>query len=145
MEEIELIKRKKQWLRRYRKNEAKIERLEEKINFIDARMEGVKGIRMSSEPKGSSHVSQAELLSDKMDIEERIKRLKIKSRQLKNEICNAIDTLENDKHVEVLESYFIDGLSFEEIAVKINRTTRRAIWLYSDAIEAINIDFNNLS
>lgn len=133
------IEKKKAYLRRYKKNLAKIRRLEEKVEYINDRMINLRGIRISDEPRGTTGISKEELLSDKMEYEERIKRLKVKSRQLRKEIAEAIDTLEEVRHIDVLEAFFLDCLSFEEIADKLGYTLRHTIHLYSEGIKHTKI------
>jgi hypothetical protein len=136
----EEMKRKKSFLRRYQKALEKINKLEDKIRNIDERMTGIKAVRISDEAKGGSRVSIEELISDKMVLEERIKRLKARAVEIKIEVCHAIDTVEDIKLSEVLELYFIDCLSFDDIAIKINYTKRHTIGLYSKALGMIVIE-----
>ena len=86
-----------------------------------------------------------ELLSDKEDLENRIARLKSKNAQVKKEILEEIDTLEDAKHIEVLESYFIDGLTIEEIADYIGYTPRHTYRLYDEALKLLMKSVTNVS
>jgi DNA-directed RNA polymerase specialized sigma subunit len=91
-------------------------------------------------PLGGTPISLDELISDKMELEDRITRLKKKSRVIKAEILNVIDSLEDTRYCEVLESYFIERLSIEEIAYKTGYTVRYVYTLYSDAISRITVN-----
>lgn len=133
------VEKKKAFLKRYRKQLAKIQRIEEKIDFINDRMLNLKAIRISDEPRGTTSISQAELLSDKMDYEKRLEYLKDKAKQIKEEIVGVIDTLDDTRFIEVLEAYFIDCLSFGQIADKLGYNERWIIELYSTAIRTIDI------
>ena len=90
-------------------------------------------------PRGGVPVTIDDLMSDKMDLEDRIKRLKAKSRGLKLEVCEEIDSLEDPRYCEVLEAHFIDGLSFEDIADELGYTERHVIKLYSEAITLLTV------
>lgn len=134
-----LIKKKKRSLKRYRKNIACIERLEKKLALLDDRITGLKSPSLSGMPRGGVPVTIDDLMSDKLDLEDRIKRLKAKSRGLKNEVCEEIDSLEDSVDCEILEAFFIDGLSFEEIAEDLGYTERRVIARYSEAIRILSL------
>lgn len=139
-QEIESLRiKKKRSLKRYRKNLACIARLEIKLALLDDRITGLKSPSLSGMPRGGVPVKLEDLLSDKMDLEDRIKRLKAKSRGLKNEVCEEIDSLEDSRYCEVLELRFIDGLSFDEIAEEMGYTERHIINLYSEAITLLSV------
>lgn len=138
--EIQLIERKKRSLKRYKKNLSCIERLEAKLDQINDRMTSVRSPNLSGMPRGGTPVTTADLVADKAEIEERIERLKKKSRSLKLEILEELDTLENVKQVEVLESFFIDGLTMEEIAEKLNFHVRYVYRLYSEGVTFLALE-----
>lgn len=133
----EIEKRKKQSLKRYRKSVACIKRLEEKIAKLDERITVIKSPSFSGVPRGATPVTHADLISDKVDLENRIERLKAKSHDLKKEVCAEIDCLGDTRYCEVLEAYFIDGLSFESIADEMNYTVRHVYNLYKEAISLL--------
>lgn len=139
-QDLETLKsKKKRSLRRYRKNLACIERLEEKLALLDDRITGLKSPSLSGMPRGGVPVTIDDLMSDKLDLEDRIKRLKAKSRDLKREVCEEIDSLEDSTDCEILEAFFIDGKSFEEIAEDLGYTERRVIARYSEAIKKLSL------
>ena len=114
--EIQEIEKKKRSLKRYKKNLACIVRLEEKLYLLDERIKSVKSPSYSGMPRGGTPVTTDELIADKMELEERIERLQKKKRLLKNEILEEIDSLDDPRYCEILEAFFIDGLTLEEIA-----------------------------
>ena len=139
-QDLETLKsRKKRSLKRYRKNLACIERLEKKLVLLDDRITGLKSPSLSGMPRGGVPVTIDDLMSDKLDLEDRIKRLKAKSRGLKNAVYEEIDSLEDPTDVEILEAFFIDGLSFEEIAEDLGYSERRVIARYSEAIKILSL------
>lgn len=134
-QDLETLKsRKKRSLKRYRKNLACIERLEKKLVLLDNRITGLKSPSLSGMPRGGVPVTIDDLMSDKLDLEARIERLRAKSRDLKRAVCEEIDSLEDPRYCEILEAHFIDGQSFEDIAEDLGYTERRVIALYSEAI-----------
>lgn len=138
--EIEtLIKRKKRSLRRYRKNKEKIERLEVKLEILKGRIEGLKSPSLSGMPRGGVPVSLDDLISDKLDLEDRIRRLKDKGHEFKRQIAEEIDSLDNVNHCDVLEGYFIDCLSMAEIAENMDYSERYVYTLYQEAISLLTV------
>lgn len=139
-QEIETLKRRKRRsLKRYRKNIANIKRLEKKLVSLDERITSLKSPNLSGMPRGGVPITIDDLLADKADLEDRIKRLKAKSRGLKQAICEEIDSLEDSRYCEVLEAYFIDCLSFDEIADELGYSERHIERLYTEAITLLAV------
>ena len=88
-------------------------------------------------PRGGTPVTIAELLSDKVDLEKRIERLKGKGKKIKDLIIEEIDSLEDPKQAEVLEAFLIDCKTIEEIAEDMGYTDRYIYDLYRDAINEL--------
>ena len=135
----ELESQKKRSLRRYRKNLACIRRLEKKLENLNERILAVRSSNISGMPRGGILITIDDLLSDKEDLENRIKRLKAKSRRLKNSVCEEIDTLEDPRYCDVLEAYFIDCLSIADIADRMGYTERHVYTLYQEAISLLSV------
>lgn len=133
-QQIQEIERKKRSLKRYKKNRACIDRLEEKLSLLDDRIKSIKTPSLSGMPRGGQPITIDELMSDKMDLEKRIARLKEKSDNLKYEILEEIDTLDDVRYVEILESFFIDCIDLEDIADNEGYTVRHVYRLYSEAV-----------
>ena len=133
-QEIQEVEKKKRSLKRYRKNRACIGRLEEKYILLDERIKSVKSPNYSGMPRGGQPVTLDELISDKLELENRIKRLKKKGQKLKSEILEEIDSLEDPRYCEILEAFFIDCLSLEDIAENEGYTLRHIYRLYSEAV-----------
>lgn len=135
----EEVQRKKNYFRRYRKSKEQIARLESKYNALVDRMEKVKTSTYTDQPRGGVPVTIDEMISDKMGLEERIKKLYIRSLNIKRELLAVIDSLEDSKYSEILESYFIDLWDFETIADNMGYNTRHIIRLYSNALKKVQI------
>ena len=88
-------------------------------------------------PRGGIPVSVSDLISDKDILEDRIKKLKIKNTEIKKSILEEIDSLEHRRHSEVLELYFIDCLSFEDISEELGYTVRHIVRLYTEGINQL--------
>lgn len=133
----EEIVTKKRSLRRYRKNVECIHRLEEKLEALEVRLSSGKTSNYSGMPRGGVPIGADELISDKIELEKRIENLKKKAGDLKAEILSEIDSLEDSRYCEVLEGYFIDCLSLDEVADNLGYTERWVFRLYNDAIKAL--------
>ena len=74
----EIIDKKKRWLYRYRNNQLKIARLQNKLETLENRIISIKSPNYSGMPRGGTPITLDDLLSDKEDIKKRIKRLSSK-------------------------------------------------------------------
>lgn len=131
------IEKKKKFLKRYKRNLACIDRLKIKLHILDEKIKSVKSPNYSGMPKGGLPVTIEDLLSDKKDLENRIDKLKAKKSNLKTMVLEEIDTLEDDRYVEVLESFFIDCKTFDKIAEDTGYQERHVIRLYSQGIREL--------
>ena len=130
---------KKKYLKRYKKNKALIDRLKIKVSILDERITSLRSPSLSGMPRGGNPVTAADLIAEKVDLEERIAKLSGRGLILKHEITDKIDELEESKYAEILESFFIDCKEFDEIAESMGYTERHVIRLYSEAILHITL------
>lgn len=131
------IERKKKYLKRYKRNVALIARLKYKLSVLNERIYSLKSPTFSDMPRGGEPVTIDDLLSDKQDLEDRIRRLKSRGQEFKSEILTCIDNLDDPRYAEILESFFIDCKDFDTIAEDNGYTVRHVIRLYSEGIVAI--------
>lgn len=129
-------KQKKRFLKRYQKNVNCIKRLERKKVDLESRLGSVKSPSLSGMPRGIP-VTQVDLVSEKIDLEKRIEKLKEKNHKVKEEILEEIDALEDTRYCEVMEAHFIDDLTFEKIAEYMGYTERHIYNLYKEAISLL--------
>lgn len=137
--EVQDIAYKKRYLRRYRNNVRCVSRLENKLYQLTQRIESVRTASLSGMPRGGVSVTIDELISDKIELEERIKRQRHKNKRIRSEILDVIDTLDDPRYCEVLEAYFIECLSISEIAEREMYTDRHVYRLYDDAIAMLSV------
>lgn len=139
-QENQEIASKKRFLKRYRKNLNCIVRLEEKLATLEFKLNSVRSSNLSGMPRGGQPVTMADMIADKEDLENRIERLKKKSKKFKSEILEEIDSLDEPRYVAVLEGFFIDCLSMEDIAENEGYTVRHVYSLYHDAVKALTLN-----
>ena len=132
-------KSKKRFLRRYQNNLSCISRLEAKLVILDERITTIKSPNYSGMPRGGVPVTLEDLIADKDDLERRIKKLRVKGRDLKRSVYEAIDSLEDPRYCEVLEAHFIEGLDFGDIAEEMGYTERHVYTLYAEAIRCFSL------
>lgn len=132
--EIKEVERKKRSLKRYKKTLACIDRLEVKLDLVNQRLTSVRSPNLSGMPRGGTPVTSADLIADKIELEERIERLKARGVRQRHEILEEIDSLEDPKHAEVLELFFINCLTLEEIADKLRYSDRHVYRIYSEGV-----------
>lgn len=137
--DIQELDRKKRFLKRYKKNLANIDRLKIKIEKLDERLQNLRSPILSDMPRGGTPISKDDILQDKIDLEERIRRFEKKGATYKREIIDAIDELDDTRYAEILESFCIDCKSLEDIAKEMDYTDRHIKRLYSEAILSVDI------
>jgi DNA-directed RNA polymerase specialized sigma24 family protein len=136
----EETKKKKQYLKRYRNYLVRIERLEEKLSNIDDQLLGMKSVTINDMPRGGIPLTKDDLLSKKEETQERIQKLVDISRDVKNQIYDCIETLDDYRFAEVLEHYFVDGYTFEAIAEIKCYSLRHVGYLYAKGLEKVVIN-----
>ena len=134
---IQDIDFKKRYLKRYRKNRALISRLQNKIINLDDRIKSIRSPGFSDMPRGGTPITKEDLTAEKVDIERRIERLELKGGNIKNDIIDIIDELEDPRYAEILESFLIDCKDFGDIAEDNGYSVRHVERLYSEAIKAV--------
>ena len=128
----------KKFLKRYKRNLSNIKRLEYKLDELTARIETVSTPQLTGMPRGGQHKTKEDLIAEKIETEERIVRLKSRGRIIRREILDYIDDIEDDNVAETLEMFFIDGLTFDDIADEKGYSTRYLAKFYSTGVELIN-------
>ena len=132
-------KNKKAWLNRYANQVRGIERLENKREILEERITSVRSPTLSGLPRGGTPITIEDLIADKLDIEDRILRLKDKARRVRREILDAIDDIEEVNLCEVMEGRYILLQSPEDLAESMGFNTRHIWRILSQGVEAIQI------
>lgn len=141
--EVQSIESKKRFLKRYRKNMSKVERLQAKLETIEDRLSAISSPGFSDMPRGTNRITTADRIHEKIELEQRIERLTKRGYDLKAEILEVIDDLEEPREAEVLELFCIDGLDFYDIADELHYTIRHVGRLYNAAIRNARIPDDN--
>lgn len=137
--EIQAIESKKRSLKKYKKNLSKLSRLEEKLLVLDERIKSAKSPNYNGMPRGGVPITIEDLIADKTELEQRIAKQKVFNRELRGELIEEIDKLDDTKHIEVLELFFIECLTPEEIATELHYNVRTVYRLYSEGVRLLTI------
>jgi DNA-directed RNA polymerase specialized sigma subunit len=137
----EEVRQNKKFLSRYRRYMQRVEKLENKLFQIDCDLQGLKTKNITDMPRGGQPLTTDDLLAKKEELEHRINNLVLKSKKIKFEIFDCIDSLEDDRFAEVLECYFIDRMSLEDIADRKSYSLRHVGYLYAKGIEKVDFEF----
>lgn len=125
---------------RYRDVCAKIDRLEDRLYLLDTRLEKLSSPRITGMPKSHSNADiRDDLIMQKDEVADRINKRNVKRMKLRKEICNVIDDLDDTQEARVLELYFIDGMTKQEIADYLVFDLRWIKQLYSRGIQHLVI------
>lgn len=135
----DIIKSKKDWLYRYKKNQLKIMQLKNKLSVYDERILKCKTVNYGNTSCKNNRISYDDLLVEKIDLENRIKKLDERGKRYKKEIINAIDNMDDCRYSEILEYWFINMYSPERISQEMGYSTRHIVRLYSEAINRISV------
>lgn len=93
-------------------------------------------------PRGGTAFTVEDMIIQKEETQERIKNVSKQSIEVRRKIIKKIDELEELKHVELLEAFFIDNMTLDEIAEREGYSIRHAVRLYSEALRLINVEFS---
>lgn len=130
-------KQKIRYLSRYRRINARINRLlEEQGRWREIAMRTTPS--MSQAPGGGGSGSPIERPMDKvLEIDAEINREIDELQIVRQEICAALNQLEDENLKLLMEYRYIDGLTWEQIAVKMNYSYMQICRLHGKALRTI--------
>lgn len=127
----------KSFLKRYRKNQTLVERLQNKLTLANERIYTIKSVGLDDMPKGGIPKTMEDLVADKDDLERRLKRLVDKGLRYKSEVIDLIDEVDDVRYAEILERFFIDCQDLDIIADELGYSSRQIYRIYSEAIYSV--------
>ena len=133
----------KRFLRRYEYNEDRIKELEEELELLQERATSVSSPQLSDMPRGGVKKTKEDIIAEIDILERRVDRLIVKRRALKEEIEMVIDDLGDPKLCKVLDLYYIEFKTLEQIADEMCYTVRYVGELYHKALNAIVLPVKN--
>ena len=130
------FKHNKAYLMRYRKIHMKIDRLKDKLNRLNERYD-LKGVSYSSEPSSSVKKTLDDVLAQKEYLENKLNKLIDESYNIRNDIMDKLLDLDNQLEATVLDFYFLEQYSLNDIADELSYSDRQIERLYIDGIMSV--------
>lgn len=130
------FKHNKAYLMRYRKIHTKIDRLKDKLNRLNERYD-LKGVSYSSEPSSSVKKTLDDVLAQKEYLENKLDEMVSESIDIRNEITEKLLDLDNQLEATVLDFYFLERYSLNDIADELSYSDRQIERLYVDGIMSV--------
>ena len=130
------FKHNKAYLMRYRKIHTKIDRLKDKLNRLNERYD-LKGVSYSSEPSSSVKKTLDDVLAQKEYLENKIDEMVSESIDIRNEIAEKLLDLDNQLEATVLDFYFLERYSLNDIADELSYSDRQIERLYVDGTMSV--------
>ncbi|MCH4239499.1 MAG: DUF1492 domain-containing protein [Oscillospiraceae bacterium] len=125
------------WLSRFRKSEQELSRLYDEQERWRAKAEKVTQ-RISPMPPGAPSGNRVQDAVEKIgEVESHINHEIVEQCKERDEVTVAINTVSNATLRMVLKMRYIDGLTFEQIAVNMNYTFRHIIRLHGQALHVL--------
>ena len=127
------------WLRRYRTATAEQQRLENEIEKWRSLAEKVTPT-LSGMPGGSAGPGRmVSALEHIVELEEELAGQITRCAAIRREIGQAIDGVQEERLAHLLRLRYVDGLTWEQIAVKMHYSYRQVCNLHGHALEALKI------
>lgn len=124
---------------RYKSALEDIAKLSQRIEELDIKLSAPKTVSYSNVSVMRSDTNYNEdLIIKKLELERKRDIQRDKARAIRIEIINAIDELEDYKHAETLELYYIECMDILAIA-KNQRNIQRIQRIINEALELIDI------
>ena len=131
------IRETKKFLRRYESNQIRVEHMQNELDEKRERLDNISSSRLTGMPREGIPVTKEDLIADIDILERRLAKIIAKGRILKEELLFVIDDVGDPKLCRVLELYYIDFLTLEKIAEKMNYSYRHIQTLYQQALNSI--------
>lgn len=119
------------YLKSYRWIEAEIMDDEERLARLDARLYTPGAVKISDMPRGGQPVTMESLVAEKLELQERINVKNSRRRA----ILDAIERMRSERDRRVLKLHFIDDMTHEQVAERINYSVTQTRRYYETALE----------
>ena len=131
-----------EWLKSYRALDGKIESMTEQLQVWNARATKITAT-ISQEPKAAGSGDQLQRCIDQIcELQTEIAQEMDKLRKRKQEIDTAIHGLNEKSYQDILWYRYIQGMTFEEIAIKMNYSWRQVCRKHKNAVEKLKMSYN---
>ncbi len=128
----------KDFLRKARRSDQRTLELEERLERISARLDAGRLSRLTGMPRGGGYDWTA-LADRKLELERKLISQLSEMVRLKSAAVDAIAAVENPRHRQVLELYYLDGLTWEAVAEEMGVEVRWVYRLHGKALTEIRV------
>lgn len=91
-------------------------------------------------PHGGSNKDLSDYVIRVQSLLDKLERTAERKHEMLSRILDAVETLPNEREKAVITSKYIDGKTFEKIAVETGRSYRQTIRIHSKAVNHINFE-----
>lgn len=123
------------YLRSYRWIEVEIMDDEERLARLDARLYAPGAVKISDMPRGGQPITMESLVAEKIELQERINLKNTRRRA----ILESIENMRSERDRHILKLHFVDGMTHEQVAERINYSVTQARRYYEAALERFNM------
>ncbi len=118
------------YLKSYRWIEAEIMDDEERLARLDARLYSPGAVKVSDMPRGGQPITMETLVAEKIELQDRI-NAKCAQRRA---ILESIESMPSERDRRILKLRFVDGMTHEEVAERINYSVMQTRRFYETAL-----------
>ena len=123
------------YLKSYRWIEAEIMDDEERLARLDARLYSPGAVKISDMPRGGQPITMESLVAEKIELQDRINEKNARRRA----ILESIERMPGERDRRILKLRFVDGMTHEEVAERINYSVMQARRYCDTALERFNM------
>ena len=128
----------KEFLRRVREIDRRIDETQERLDRMRARLEAGRSSNLSGMPRGGA-LDWTETADRVIELERRYNGQIRDMCRLKQAAVTAIDRVEEANLREVLELYYLDGFTWEQVAERMNYEVRWIYILHGRALREVRV------
>jgi len=128
----------KDFLRRARNADRRIDEAEERVERLRARLEAGRMSQITGMPRGGSE-DWTDTADRLIELEKRVNARVRDLVRLKQAAMDAIDRVDDVTLREVLELYYLDGYSWEQVAARVGKDIRWVFRLHGMALQRIEV------
>ena len=126
------------YLNGYRWAVENIKMLSERLATLNSKLYNVDSPVITDMPRGGVGLDTADLLSDKLNIEQELLERLEYGLDLKSEVVKLIRTVNDPKLRMILEMKYLDFMNIGEIASRLGYSSNHISRLHNEAIDSLN-------
>ena len=128
----------KEFLRQARDIDRRIDHATERVERLRARLEAGRMSRITGMPRGGGS-DWTETADRLIELEQAVNARVREMCRIKRQAIAAIDAVEDARYRELLELYYIDGKTWEQVAEAMNYSVRNVTMLHGKALMMVRV------